>query len=163
MLIIQKFWFTCYGFFKRLHLIVNGRMHIANVLIAFLVIILSSCHNSQPASSNDTRDDPWIKAFKDRVFESCLRGSYKNDTIFHLIEQEDIFNPYEGIYIFDNTVHLADSAGRAAASQIRPTGYGDYEGKNYFMSSCLLYYTSKELDAFARKEFENYKKERAEE
>lgn len=103
------------------------------------------------------------EGFQDRVFIACLKESYKNDSIFRLIEKEDIFNPYEGFYIFDDIVHRADSLGSSVAKKLAPTGYRDYEGKNYYMSHCLLYYTSKELDAIARGEFEKYKEMRGEE
>lgn len=37
----------------------------------------------------------WITAYKDEVFYSCIKEGYKNDSIWILMNEEDLFNPYD--------------------------------------------------------------------
>ncbi|WP_343618027.1 hypothetical protein, partial [Flavobacterium sp.] len=65
-------------------------------IIILSLICLSSCSGYQKFDYNKS-NNPWITAFKDNVFFSCLKEGYQSDTIFQLLEQKDAFNPYDGL------------------------------------------------------------------
>lgn len=131
------------------------------IYILFIIIstFLIGCNSGRPKFNYSKTDNPWIQAFKDKAFVSCLKESYSNDTIFALIEREDLFNPYDGFYTREKFVVKADSVGRAISKNLPPTNYKDYGKSNYYMATCLHYYTSKDLDSVARREFKKYIRE----
>lgn len=127
--------------------------------ISITILLLSSCSkNSYQKFDYNKSDNPWIEAFKDNVFFACLKESYKNDTIFKLIDNRDAFNPYDGLSLDDlnKTKELAkklvNNMPKAAMCE------NCKEGENYYMSNSLHYYASKELDSIAKEEYKNHLK-----
>lgn len=129
-----------------------------NYFLLLISIIMFSCSTKHSKFNYNTSKKPWIKAFKDKAFVSCLKESYNNDSIFMLIEKEDLLNPYDGFYTVNTSVNMADSLGREIAKFIPPTNNKDAEKKNYFMATCLKFYISKELDSISKIEYKKYLK-----
>ena len=63
------------------------------LIILYSILVLTACASKKGYESFDYSNgsNPWVNAFKDKVFTACLRESYRNDTIFLLIEKEDLF------------------------------------------------------------------------
>lgn len=57
------------------------------VLVLVLFCLYSCGKNTFPRFDYNKSENPWITAYKDNMFFSCLKESYKNDTIFKLIEK----------------------------------------------------------------------------
>lgn len=136
-------------------------MRIYFVVIVIITLCSCSSHKNVSIVSNDEK--AWVNAFKDKTFVSCLKESYsKNDSIFKMIDKIDLYNPYDGFYTIDSFIMKADNLGRNISKQIPPTNYKDYGKSNYYMATCLHYYSSKELDSIAKAEYKKYLKERNE-
>lgn len=121
--------------------------------IIIIVISLSACHKGfYPPFDYNKSANPWIDAFKDKVFFSALAEAYKSDTtIFQLIEKKDALNPYDGLSLYET--QKAEELGKIFIKNIPPPSMCEtcINGRNYFMASSLHYYKSKELDSIARK------------
>jgi len=122
-------------------------------LLIIIGFFLSSCNrNVYPTFDYRVTKNPWISAFKDRVFFSAIKEAYKSDTlIFKLIERKDALNPYDGLSL--TAIQEADKIGIELIKNIPPPAMcencsGDM---NYFMATSLHYYISKELDSIANK------------
>ena len=127
------------------------------ILIVCLVIAAGCKTRHQNTNFEyNISENPWIDAFKDKAFVSCLKESYKNDSIFKMIEEVDLYNPYDGYYTINEFVAKADNIGRVVAKNIPKTNYRDYGKSNYYMATCLHYYASKELDSIAKAEYKKY-------
>lgn len=130
-----------------------------NIQIIFILFCFCSCSKNayQKFDYNNT-DNPWITAYKDNVFFSCLRESYKNENVFKLIEQKDALNPYDGLSLED--LQKSKELGTNLSANIpKPIMCENCkEGDNYYMSNCLHYYISKELDSIAKKAYKNHLK-----
>ena len=128
--------------------------------ILFFLLISASCSNkSYKKFSYEKSKNPWIDAFKDQVFFFSLKESYKNDTIFQLIEKKDAFNPYDGLSI--EAVNIAKDLGRQLVKKMPPPSMceGCKNGENYYMANALHYYNSKELDSIAKAQYKIHIKE----
>lgn len=130
---------------------------ITATIVSFSAIIIYGC--SSPKADRFSyyhSEEPWIDAFKDKAFIACLNESYKNDSIFKLIEKEDAFNPYDGLSL--EALKLANRIGENVAKNIPPPAMceGCTEGQNYYMATCLHYYKSYVLDSIARAEYKKY-------
>lgn len=129
------------------------------LIISILLLIFSSCESYKRTKFDYNKsNNPWVEAFKDNVFFACLKESYKNDTIFKLIDNRDAFNPYDGLSLDDlnKTKELAkklvNNMPKAAMCE------NCKEGENYYMSNSLHYYASRELDSIAKEEYKNHLK-----
>lgn len=100
--------------------------------------------------------NPWIDAFKDQVFFSCLREGYKSDSLFNAIEKKDALNPYDGLEL--EALNLARSLGKTLVKNMQPPSMCDgcKTGMNYYMANALHYYNSKELDSIAHKAYKKH-------
>ena len=121
--------------------------------------MLSSCsRNVYPHFDYVRSQNPWINAFKDRVFFSALREAYKSDSlIFKLLEKKDALNPYDGLSLID--LKKADEIGEELVKNM-PQPFmceGCQTGMNYFMATSLHYYSSQELDVIAKRHYSAYK------
>ena len=58
-------------------------------IIIIMIVLMFSCQSSYKYEKFDYNksDNAWINKFKDEMFLSCLKESYKSDTIFKLIEK----------------------------------------------------------------------------
>lgn len=126
------------------------------ILLTFLMVVQLSYSYSQVKHSThfdyNNSENPWIDAFKDRVFFSALKEAYKTDTlIFKLIEKKDALNPYDGLS--PDEMKKAESLGEALIKKIPPPAMCENcpAGMNYFMATSLHYYISRELDSIAKK------------
>lgn len=131
-------------------------------MLIISIIALSGCakktYSALPAFDYNKSDNPWISAYKDQAFIACLKESYKNDSIFKIIERYDAGNPYDGIYgqpVLDAKKLGAEIAKNIPSAQMCE---GCTEEQNYFMATCLHYYNSKELDSIARAAHKKYNK-----
>ncbi|WP_417353294.1 hypothetical protein [Flavobacterium alkalisoli] len=132
--------------------------------ILLLLLVLSSCKPTNISTKSqyekfdyNVSSNPWIVAFKDQAFFSCLRESYSNnDTIFKLIEKRDAFNGYDNLGL--NNITLAKELGKKIVVEMPPPSMceGCTEGMNSYMANCLHYYNSRELDSIAHVEYEKY-------
>ncbi|MFW0736699.1 hypothetical protein [Flavobacterium sp. T12S277] len=130
-----------------------------NLIKLLILFCFCSCSkNTFPKFDYNESNNPWIDAYKDNVFFSCLKESYKNDSIFKLIERKDALNPYDGLSLQDleKTRHLGMNLSTNIPKPILCENCK--EGNNYYMSNCLHYYISKELDSIANKAYKNYLK-----
>ena len=121
---------------------------------------MSGCSNKpyQRFDYNISKN-PWIDAFKDQVFFSSLKESYKSDSIFKLIEKKDAFNPYDGLS--PDAFNKARALGIQLVKNMPPPSMCEYckGDMNYYMAIALHYYKSEELNRLARTEFKKHLKE----
>lgn len=135
-----------------------------NFLGFFLMLLFffSSCTvNKLPRFDYINGSNPWIDAFKDRVFVNCLKHSYNNDSVFIIINKKDVYiNPYDGFYDYleADKIKFLDSLGNSIPLHIPPpTGLVEGVGaRNFYMCNCLHYYASRELDSIAKKEYKKH-------
>ena len=124
------------------------------LLIICLFFAQACGKNIYPKFEYDKSENPWIDAFKDRVFFSALKEAYKSDTlIFKLIKKKDALNPYDGLSLED--INNADKIGITLIKKILPPSMCENcsQGMNYYMATALHYYKSKELNNIARNNF----------
>lgn len=98
----------------------------------------------------------WVDTYKKTAYYECLKESYNNDTIFNLIQNQDVLFINENIDFktLDKIRILGHEASMNAKAPIYK--YDDYkEGQKDFMSNCLDFYNSDELE---KKAIEAYKK-----
>lgn len=101
--------------------------------------------------------NPWINSYKEYVFIECVKQSYNNDSILFLFPIKDLLNTYDGIAFTD--IESAKSLGQKVAINIPDPSYkfDDYQaGQKYYVSSCLRYYASSELDSIALVEYKKF-------
>lgn len=125
------------------------------------MVLLVSCGsvNKREGFNYKNVQNPWINSFKETVFIECLKQSYDNDTILILIGKKDLLNTYDEIDFSD--LHNAKRIGKNVAVNIPNPEYkfDDYKiGQKYYMSTCLRYYASKELDSIANVEYKKHLK-----
>ena len=123
-----------------------------------MVLFFSSClTTSYPKFDYNISRNPWIDAFKDQVFLSSLKESYKSDSIFSLIAKKDAFNPYDGLSL--EAINKAKELGASLVKNMPPPVMCDdcKPGMNYYMANALHYYNSRELDSIANAEFKRHK------
>lgn len=93
------------------------------------------------------------------MFFTILRISYKNDTIFKLIEKEDAFNPYT-IELSVEAREVANITAKNFHAKIPPPSMcDDCEDMNYWMAQALHFYNSKDLNDLAWKEYKKFRKQ----
>ncbi len=137
-------------------------------IITFLLIICTSLScKVQELNSFDYNNgpNPWVNAFKDYVFVQCLNQSYPLEAskiIFNNISKYDLYNPYDGFveYRIANTSFL-DSIAEMKPKNIPPFKHNDGvndKGKNVYLSNCLHFYASRQLDSIAKNEYKKYLK-----
>lgn len=122
------------------------------VFLSAIICIAVACgQRSYPRFDYNYTKEPWINAFKDRVFFSALQEAYKSDTlIFQLIDKKDAFNPYDGL--MPDAMEKANELGKTLINKMPPPVMCEScrPGENYYMAASLHYYNSKELDSIAR-------------
>ncbi len=122
------------------------------ILIIAVFILSSCCSNVYPHFDYKLSENPWITAFKDRVFFSAMREAYKSDPlIFKLVEKKDALNPYDGLSLTD--IKKAEEIGEELVKNMPQPSMceGCQTGMNYFMASSLHYYISQELNAIVKR------------
>ncbi len=122
------------------------------LIISALIIVASCTPSLNPKFDYNQSEKPWIDAFKDRVFFAALKDAYKTDTlIFHLIEQKDALNPYDGLSL--DEMKRAEELGKSLIQKMPPPAMCENcpPDMNYYMATSLHYYNSWELDSIARK------------
>ncbi|TRW26668.1 hypothetical protein FMM05_04630 [Flavobacterium zepuense] len=124
--------------------------------LGFILILNSCAKNSYSNFDYNRADNPWIDAFKDQAFITCLKESYAHDSIFKLIEKKDALNPYDGLSL--ESLQKARSLGKLISKDIPPPSMCENctEGQNYYMATCFHYYKSKELDSIANAEYRKF-------
>jgi hypothetical protein len=115
-----------------------------------ILLCLSSCSKkTYHKFEYNKSENPWVGAFKDKVFFTILKESYKNDTIFQLIEKKDAFNPYDNLSP-DALDQIKELAKDLIKNMPKPTMCENCkDGENYYMANALHYYSSHELDSIA--------------
>jgi hypothetical protein len=130
------------------------------IIILTVLLFLSSCNkNCYPKFNYNYSINPWIECFKDQVFFSSLRESYKNNPIlFKLIEERDALNPYDGLTLVE--LEMAKNLGIDLVKKIPPPSMCEdcKEGDNYYMANCLHYYASSQLDSLAKEKYKEHLK-----
>lgn len=127
-------------------------------IILICILVISSCANHHyPKFDYDNGPNPWINAFKDKVFLNILKESYQSDTIFKLIEKKDAFVPYDGLGL--EAIQQAKKIAINLVKNMPPPSLCEncLNGMNYYMANALHYYRSMQLDLIARKEYKKYK------
>lgn len=127
-------------------------------LITFLFCFCSCSKNTFEKFNYNKSENPWITAYKDNVFFECLKESYKNDSIFSLIEKKDALNPYDGLTLDD--LNQTKKLGQDIIKNIPKPSMCENckDDVNYYMSNCLHYYNSRELDSIAKRAYQEYLK-----
>jgi len=130
--------------------------------IFFLMFFSCATQYERGKFSYNRSENPWITAYKQDVFYSCLQESYRNDSIFILMRKEDMFNGLGDFSMIDRARLL----GKRIANGILSRDYlidADHINMKYppkpISATCLRFYESRELDSIARAEyFSIYKK-----
>lgn len=131
--------------------------------LIFLVLfsfVIFSCSVKKKQIYTDKQQETWVTLFKEEVFVECLKESYQNDTIFKLISKKDISGSHDFI-VWITEIEIARKLGREFAVNIPDPEYkfDDYKiGQKYYMSTCLRYYASRELDSIAIFEYKKHLK-----
>ena len=120
-----------------------------NISLVIFAIVICSCStsNSNKFDYNKSKN-AWLDAFKDQAFFACLRESYKNDSIFKLIEKEDAFNPYDDLN--PEAITIAKNNGKNVSENIPPPAMCENcnEGENYYMATYAEKLKSPEWEMF---------------
>lgn len=142
-------------------------------LIFIFLIIIYSCKSTNGLKSHEyyggkfssqidtvVENDVWIQSFKKEVFFECLKKGYKNDSIFKLIQKEDLFCTYENMLFNDikRARYFGDSISKKIKSSIYQYDDVIMNNKRYVICTCLDFYTSRDLDSIAKEEYERYLK-----
>lgn len=129
-------------------------------LLIIIIFFAQACNkNNYPTFDYNKSTNPWVDAFKDRVFFSTLEEAYKSDTsIFILIRKRDAFNPYDGFY--GEARETARKIGIDLIKKMPPPAMceGCKDGMNYYMAIALHYYKSKDLDNIAKRNYAAHKR-----
>ncbi|MFA6087022.1 hypothetical protein [Mucilaginibacter sp.] len=128
------------------------------LMLIALTVILGCSPTAYPKFDYNNGPNPWVNAFKDQVFFASLRESYKNDTIFSLIERKDALNPYDGLSL--EALQKAKQLGKDLVKKMPPPAMCDgcTAGMNYYMANALHYYNSRDLDSIAKSEYKKYQR-----
>lgn len=127
--------------------------------LLILVLIISSCKSKYQRDTfqYDDTSNLWINAFKYQVFYTCLKEGINNDTLYKIMRNKDLFNPYDDIDILERKT--ASELGKKVIENLpKPTVIPHCDdcneslqnSKNYISNNCLKYYASKELDSIAK-------------
>tara|TARA_R110000868_G_scaffold410069_2_gene697088 strand:- start:192 stop:665 length:474 start_codon:yes stop_codon:yes gene_type:complete len=100
----------------------------------------------------------WVIAYKQNAFYDCLFQGYKNDSIFKLIQKEDIF--------LESQVPMSiwpkiKSDSKQIIDNLPATEYynDDLEkNKKHISETCLCYFASRELDSIAKRAYKEHTK-----
>ncbi|MES2447559.1 MAG: hypothetical protein V4546_10290 [Bacteroidota bacterium] len=129
------------------------------ILISLSLTIILGCRTkyNYPKFDFNNGPNPCINAFKDRVFMSILKESYKGTTALTEINKIDLGNPFDGVYDLVLLKKIG-SIGKDFVKKIPlPSLCSDCsEGQNYFMVQALHYYRSRELDSVAKVELKKF-------
>lgn len=128
-------------------------------LIIIFLVCVSCSKTTYPKFGYNVSESPYKDAFKDQVFFACLRESYNNPELFKLIEQKDMYNPYDGLSL--ESRELAKRLAKELVQNIpKPVMCEDCrEGRNYYMAVSLHYYANRELDSIADMEYKKFVKQ----
>ena len=122
-------------------------------LFIIAIGLLTSCSSNLYHHFDYNRsNNPWMDAFKDRVFFTALKDPYSSDSsIFQLIEKKDAFNPYDGLSLKE--MQIANELGTSLIKNMPSPSMCENcsDGMNYYMATALHYYNSRELDSIAKK------------
>lgn len=140
----------------------NLPQHTKIILMKYLLVIgLLFCQgcsmNSYTSFDYNKSENPWIDAFKDRVFFSALQEAYKSDSlIFNSINKKDALNLFDGLSLEE--IENANNIGINLTKKIPPPSMCENcpDGMNYYMATALHYYKSKELNNIARNNFKKH-------
>lgn len=132
-----------------------------SIFACLIILLLFSCSQEKHLSHFDyyKSETPWIDAFKDQAFFSCLKESHPEDTLWKILESRDLFNPYDGLDL--KNLKIAQKLGDSIARNIPTATYceGCKSYQNYYIATCLHYYKSRELDSIAQIEYKRFKLE----
>lgn len=107
-------------------------------------------------SSKARQSNMWVTDYKQTAFSQCLFKAYKNDTIFKMIQKEDLF--LEGVIPMELWTKInADS--QKIADNIPVTEYysdADDKDKKHILETCLCYFSSRQLDSIAKQAYKEY-------
>ena len=150
--------------YKKYFLLQDLIFEFTNILIKYLLVIgllfIQACSNySYPKFDYQKSENPWIDAFKDRVFFSALQEAYKSDSIiFNSVNKKDTLNPYDGLSLEE--IKNANTIGINLIKKIPPPSMCENcpNGVNYYMATALHYYKSKELHNIARSIFKKHER-----
>ena len=122
----------------------------SKIISLFIIFLFSKCSSVKNEKNND-----WIEDYKMNAFYNCLEESYRNDSIFKLIEEEDVLFQYNDNFNIVVLKSINENAKKIAKKAKEPIyKVDDYKsGQKEFLKNCLLYYKSKELDSIANSEY----------
>jgi hypothetical protein len=124
------------------------------LMIIVVTVVFIGCSNKYrfPKFDYNNGPNPCINAFKDKVFFSILRESYKGTDAFKEIGKRDVGNPYDGLPPTLNA--KIDSIAKDFVKKLPRPALCDECSKeqNYFMAQALHFYRSHELDAITKAE-----------
>ena len=131
----------------------------------FLITICASifsCNSYKRQKFEYRNNDPnvWINTYKTEVYFSCIKESFKSDSLIQLMDKKDLFNLYDGfdILAIDNARHNGrEVVKNMPLANIKIDADEFYlKSKNYYSYNCLNYYASKELDSIAHLQYNKY-------
>ncbi|PWN60963.1 hypothetical protein [Chryseobacterium viscerum] len=128
-----------------------------------IAIVISGCFLvSCTVNKSNFKEELTVQNYKDRTFQKCLLKGYENKELVNKIYSIDktLYNPI-AIALFDDgiDVFLTFKISKMKKDSLGSIGKISEAkaGKSVF-GNCLYVYKSKELDKFATKQINKYKK-----
>lgn len=131
------------------------------LIVIAILAALTSCKIKYKYPKFDyvknTEVNPCITAFKDRVFLSILRESFKGTDAVKEMNKKDVGNPFDGIYS-PELFRKIDSIGQDFVRKMPSPVLCDEctKEQNYFIAQALHFYASSDLDSIAKAELTKF-------
>lgn len=124
----------------------------------FLFFGVSACSLQNTRKYKKQKENYFMITYKQMAFNGCIRKGYKNDTIFQLMAKEDLFCSIEGVdFDYLQRAHqLGENVGKNIPKPFIKIEEEEDKNKKLICQSCLLFYTSKELQTSAKKEYKSF-------
>ncbi|MBG6060862.1 hypothetical protein IWX83_000636 [Flavobacterium sp. CG_9.1] len=147
---------------------------VKTVLVTGVILTIFSCSSIKGSTDLDTyygdaffypaysKNKPspkngWIIEYKEKAFFDCLFQGYKNDSIFRLIQKENLFINADNIPMSLWPKIKSDS--KKIIQNLPAAEYYNDETdkhKKYILQTCLCYFGSRELDSIAKKAYQKH-------
>ncbi len=122
------------------------RVSLVFCLFGFLFVL--GC-KSKDESIYQSKED-FMYAYKSSVFYGCMNGATENNFSNFSKNNNDLGLAPMVAVIYHAETQNATELGEKYSKQIKPSNYGDYQGKSPIFSSCAYYaFYSKEIDSIA--------------
>jgi hypothetical protein len=108
------------------------------------------------------KQEDFIKAYKVSFICGCINAGTKGAFQKFMLDNNDLALFSEVELVSHDVVLEADSIGRIYANRIGPINYSDAGNRVPYVSSCIYYSMSRQVDSLARISFKRFKKAKLE-